>query len=295
MTTPLQIKFLVSPGKRIALLALTFIVGSIVTAVASAVLMRAGSGEKFTAMMRMATVVQDLLMFILPAVATAVMVTRRPASLLGIDRLPRPSAWIAAALALVVSTPLMSEIIALNDAVSFPPGLQWLEQSLRDLEENATATVELMMGAHTIGNLVVNVLIIGVMTGLAEEMFFRGGLQRLIGSTAAGRHAAIWIAAIVFSALHMQFFGFVPRMLLGAFFGYLLVWTGSLWLPVAMHALNNSIYVVLSYATGSGEPPMDFMPRPAAVALSAAATAAALWWLASLSHNHNDNPQPTNP
>ena len=60
-------------------------------------------------------------------------------------------------------------------------------------------------------------------------------------------HIAIWITAFIFSAVHMQFYGFVPRMLLGALFGYMFVWTGSLWVPVLMHFVNNGIAVVVNY------------------------------------------------
>jgi hypothetical protein len=89
-----------------------------------------------------------------------------------------------------------------------------------------------------------SILIIGVLTGLAEELFFRGALQGLFFSTRINRHAIIWIVAIIFSALHFQFYGFIPRMLLGAYFGYLVWWSGSLWTSVAIHALNNSIVAV---------------------------------------------------
>ncbi len=78
-------------------------------------------------------------------------------------------------------------------------------------------------------------------------IFFRGALQRIMATGGVSAHAAIWIAAFVFSAFHMQFFGFLPRLLIGAFFGYLLWWSGSLWLPVCAHALNNTMALVLEW------------------------------------------------
>lgn len=60
-------------------------------------------------------------------------------------------------------------------------------------------------------------------------------------------HVAIWCSAILFSAIHMQFYGFVPRMLMGALFGYMLVWTGSLWVPILMHFTNNVMAVLVYY------------------------------------------------
>ena len=62
-------------------------------------------------------------------------------------------------------------------------------------------------------------------------------------------HIAIWITAIIFSAVHFQFYGFIPRVLLGAFFGYLALWSGSLWLPIFAHALNNSLVVISTWLT----------------------------------------------
>ncbi len=62
----------------------------------------------------------------------------------------------------------------------------------------------------------------------------------------------IWVSAILFSALHMQFYGFFPRMLLGAFFGYLLLWSGSLWLPIIAHFVNNCVAVIFYYLKFNG-------------------------------------------
>ena len=72
-------------------------------------------------------------------------------------------------------------------------------------------------------------------------------MQKLIDEKWQNHHIAIWVTAIIFSAIHLQFFGFFPRMLLGAFFGYLLVWSKSIWLPIYAHFLNNSMAVVAAY------------------------------------------------
>jgi len=69
-------------------------------------------------------------------------------------------------------------------------------------------------------------------------------LQRVIGKWTRNHHIIIWSAAILFSAFHMQFFGFLPRMLLGAYFGYLLYWTRNIWIPVFAHFVNNAFAVI---------------------------------------------------
>ncbi|MDE6391000.1 MAG: CPBP family intramembrane metalloprotease, partial [Duncaniella sp.] len=98
----------------------------------------------------------------------------------------------------------------------------------------------------TAGSTIASILIVGVLAGLSEELYFRGALQRLLATSPLGAHTAVWVTATLFSLMHMQFYGLVPRILLGALFGYLFLWTGSIWLPVIIHALNNSIYI-LSY------------------------------------------------
>ena len=95
--------------------------------------------------------------------------------------------------------------------------------------------------------LIVNILIIGVGAGVAEEILFRGCFQRLLVTGGINHHVAIWCVAFIFSAIHFQFFGFVPRMLLGAYFGYLMYWSKSVWIPAIAHTLNNTMVVITAW------------------------------------------------
>ena len=115
-----------------------------------------------------------------------------------------------------------------------------------------------ILDINTIPQLLFCLLVVGLMAGLSEEMLFRGAMQRTMQDSRLGAHTAIWVTAIVFSAFHMQFFGFLPRMLLGAWLGYLFVWTRSLWVPIIAHTLNNSTVVVMSYLAGKGVVPEGF-------------------------------------
>lgn len=285
-----QLRFLVSPGRRILMLVLTYIVGFIVTGFVATLLMKMGSGGRELAMLRIAAVVQDVFMFILPPLITALIVTRQPVRLLAIGRGPSLQAVCLAVIVMIVSSPFMSWIIELNQSVHFPESLSALEASMRTMEDNAAAAVDALLGAPTPANLVMNILIIGVMAGFSEELFFRGGLQRLLATTKMSPGVAVWISAIIFSALHMQFFGFVPRMLLGVFFGYLLLWSRSVWLPMIIHTFNNSMYVVLKQVTGSGEPEFgDVTNSWIAILVSALLTAAGLWLLYKTTYKTNVN------
>ena len=119
------------------------------------------------------------------------------------------------------------------------------------MEEQAATQTEKLLIANTFGALLFNIFIMAVIPGLGEEFFFRGTLQRII-SDAKGAVWAIWVTAFIFSAVHMQFYGFIPRLLLGAFFGYLLVWSGNIWLPIVAHFVYNAITVVFHYLSNNG-------------------------------------------
>lgn len=275
-----KIRFLIPSGMRLVLLLLTFVVGAVGTGLLSGVLMEAGGPDRKVAMLRIATVAQDILMMVLPALVTALICTRQPVRLLSVERMPEVRQIGLAVLVMLVSSPLMSWIIELNASMHLPESMSAFETKIRSMEDGAAGAVDMILGAHNIPNLIVSILIVGVLAGFSEEIFFRGALQRLLASSHMGNIAAIWVAAFIFSAIYLQFFGFVPRLLLGAYFGYLLLWSGSLWLPVMAHAVNNTLYIILKYTTGSGDlEPASEAGSTAAIAVSALLTAAGLWML----------------
>lgn len=248
-----DIRFNVTPMQRILMLVFTYVVGLVVASILGYVLLRIGGDDRAVAMIRIATVCQDIFMLVLPAVATAVLTCNDAASLLAVNKRPQRPMIVMAIITMVVSAPAMSYIIDLNASMTLPDSLAGLERSLREFETEAAASVELALGAHTIPNLVMSLLIVSILAGFSEELFFRGALQRLLQSLHISPAAAVWIAAAIFSAIHMQFFGFVPRMLLGAFFGYLLLLSGSVWVPIIAHAFNNAMFIILRYFTGEGD------------------------------------------
>ena len=139
----------------------------------------------------------------------------------------------------------MEWLINWNASISFPESLSSLEQLLRSWENSSAQVANTVLDVHNWFSILIGVLIIGVLTGFSEELFFRGGLQGLMVNSRVRPWLAIWIAALVFSFMHFQFFGFFPRLIMGAFFGYLLYWTGSLWNSMFAHILNNSVIVVV--------------------------------------------------
>lgn len=286
-----NLRFTVAPPRRMILLALLFVAGFCIAGVLAGILATLGGETRALAFTRIATVLQDIFMLVLPAVVTALIVTRRPATLLGVDR--SPGLWpVALTIAtMLVASPMMDVIIAWNAHLTLPESLAGVERSLRAAEQSAARAVETILGPHSAGNLAVSLLIVGMLAGFSEELFFRGAMQRILNSAPMSGAAAVWITAAIFSLVHFQAFGFVPRLLLGAYFGYLMLWSGSVWLPIVAHVVNNSLYVILRYTTGSGELDIAGASMPwLAVASSVVLTGAGLWLIRS--HFKTANAQP---
>lgn len=201
-------------------------------------------GSESTASLRWMIVVQDLAVFILPVVLTVIIASTTPWRYICIDTTPSVKMTALTTVCAIVSIPAMNRLVAWNESIHLPASWSGLESVLRDSENAAQAMVQQIMGGSTVWDLIAAILIVGVLTGIAEELFFRGALQRLLQSKFGNKHLAIWSAAFIFSAVHLQFFGFFPRLLMGAYFGYLVVWSGSLRLSIFAHALNNSLVVL---------------------------------------------------
>lgn len=203
--------------------------------------------------LRLTAVCQDVLLFILPPVLTAGVISWMPALFLAVDNFPKPAMTVLGLVTLAVMFPAINWLVDWNESIRFPESLKMLEEAFQKSEADARTSIDMLMGDKTsVGSLIVSILIVGVMAGLSEEFFFRGGIMRLMTTARINTHVAVWVTAFIFSAIHFQFFGFFPRLLLGAYFGYLAVWSGSLWLPVMAHILNNTAVVVSEFGVAMG-------------------------------------------
>lgn len=202
--------------------------------------------------------VQDVLAFIVPAVVAMMIFYRRPWHAMCFDRAPSWKALLVVVLFYVVSLPGMNWLVSVNEAMSLPSWMSGIEQMMRALEDSAAETTKQLLDIDTVGELLACTFVIGLMAGLSEEMLFRGAMLRTMQDSRLGTHVVVWIVSIVFSAFHMQFYGFIPRMVLGVWLGYLLVWTRSLWVPIIAHTLNNSTVVLMSYLAGKGVVPEGY-------------------------------------
>lgn len=155
--------------------------------------------------------------------------------------------WGLVILLTISLMPVNSLIIGLNQALTLPDSLAPLERWIRAKEDQMAELTKFLTTFRTVPQLAMAMLTIAVMPALSEEVLFRGVLQRKFIVWTGSIHAGIWLAAALFSAIHLQFYGFVPRMLLGALFGYLYVWSGNLWVPMLAHFVNNGFTIFLIF------------------------------------------------
>lgn len=209
-------------------------------------------------LMLLSSALQNLLCFILPAWLTAFLCTRSVSDYLGLGDSMHWRQLVGIVLVMAFMTPSMNALVEWNERLHLPDSMHMLEQTMRLMEESAAALTDTLLSDASVWGLVSGILFIGILTGLGEEAFFRGGIQKALCSSGMNHHLAIWITAFVFSAIHLQFFGFFPRLLLGALFGYMYWSSRSLWVSASAHALNNSIVVVFAWLEARGVVNMDF-------------------------------------
>lgn len=194
--------------------------------------------------------------------------------------------WPAAAgLVIICSAPFLSALMAWNAGAHFPTPLHDFELWARAEEDQKTGLTKFLTDFNSPGRLLVGLIVIAIVPAVAEELVFRGGVQRNLVAWFGSRHVGVWLAAAIFSAIHVQFFGFVPRFVLGLVLGYLYEWSGNILVSMAAHFTQNAFQLVLLYLAQGKQLPGAFdpdstqsLPWPP-VLLSAVLTAGLLYWL----------------
>ncbi len=209
------------------------------------------------ALMYVAQVIGVIFLFILPALLFSVFWTKPRIHYLGIAVKPLFSTVILAALGMLLATPLINWLADFNQHMQLPEAFSGIETWMKDTEAKATQLTEAFTKGTSISVLIVNLFVVAFMAALSEELFFRGILQKVLIECTKNKHIGVWVAALLFSAIHMQFYGFIPRMFMGAYLGYLFLWTGSLWVSMIAHFLNNGIAVCLIWLSNRGSISID--------------------------------------
>jgi membrane protease YdiL (CAAX protease family) len=182
-------------------------------------------------------------LFLIPALLAGFLFNGKSLEYLSGKVKPYGLTLLLSVLLVLGSVPVINFLAELNMNISLPDRLSGLETRLRETESEAEKLMELFLSDTSISRFLLNLLMIAVIPAFGEEFFFRGVLQRIFIEWFRNKHVAIFVVAVLFSFMHLQFLGFIPRILLGALFGYMLAWTGSIWVPVLAHFINNAIAV----------------------------------------------------
>jgi len=193
---------------------------------------------------------QHLSMFLIPALAVAFFMRGDIFSYLGLNKKPGMISALLSVLFIVFIIPLNSYLSWLNSGLDLPHWLGWLESWMVDKELESERLTQILMNASNMGILFINILIIAIIPAVGEEFLYRGVLQNIFTRWLRSGNMAVILTAFLFSAAHLQFYGFLPRFILGLGFGYMYLWSKNIWLPVLAHLVNNLVPVILSYFMG---------------------------------------------
>ncbi|MDH6534276.1 CPBP family intramembrane metalloprotease [Parabacteroides sp. 52] len=195
--------------------------------------------------------------FLLPAWGTAWLCSLHPREFLSIGKMPGCKILFLAFIGLLLITPSISLTEFLNRQLELPASLKSIEDWMRTQENTAKELTDLLLRDKNLSSYFFNLLVIAVMAGITEEFLFRGALQSIMGRFTPNHHIVIWGTALLFSIFHMQFYGLIPRMLLGAYFGYIVYWSRNIWIPILLHFINNA--VVMTTMSSERLKEKDFM------------------------------------
>jgi len=191
-------------------------------------------------------------LFLIPALLTGFLIQGKSLEYLSAKKYPAFFTLVLIILLMIVAIPLINFLVEFNVSLSLPERLSGLEERIRKAETDAEEMMDMFLSETSFYGLLINLLMISIIPAIGEEFFFRGVVQRLLTEWFRNYHGAILITAVLFSFMHFQFLGFLPRIFLGVLFGYLFVWTGSIWAPVMAHFVNNTLAVVFFYLYNKG-------------------------------------------
>lgn len=208
--------------------------------------MAGGTDLSYLTGLRIAQTLTTLFMFLLPPLLLAATERIKTTEFYGL-KIPPLQLLFLVFLIMMCALPVMEWVALANQKMVLPDFLKPVEEWMRRKEDEAMKMTVLLLTMRQVWDFIINILMIAMLPAIAEELLFRGGVQRSFLRMFGNPHVAIWLSAFIFSAIHMQFYGFFPRMFLGAAFGYMYLWTGSLWCSMFAHFLNNGYAVCVAW------------------------------------------------
>lgn len=196
-------------------------------------------------------IVNQLGLFVFPPLLFAYWASRKIATYLQLNIKPQLKTIVISIIIIFVALPFISWLGEINRNMNLPASMAGIENWMERMESEANELIIAFLNVKGLSGMMFNVFMIAVIPAVGEEFLFRGVILRLFKEWTNNIHFAVLISAILFSAMHMQFYGFLPRLMLGLMLGYMFVLSGSLWIPMLIHFVNNAFAIVYIYATGS--------------------------------------------
>lgn len=212
--------------------------------------MGAFDNPEYVAASKLIQIVGSVGTFIVPALLFSYLFA---GDLFSLYRFRDPINWVAVFLTvgmMVSVIPLINYLAEVNMRMEFP--IQTIDRLMRSMEADAEKIMRAFTATKSVWGLFVNLLMIGVLAAVGEELIFRGIFQKLLTGMVKNPHIAILITALLFSAFHFQFFSFLPRFVLGIILGYLMYLGRSIWFPIIAHFVNNAMGVIYYYFNSRG-------------------------------------------
>lgn len=197
-------------------------------------------------MLKTSQVVLAVFSFIIPVFVCAYIFDKNITQFLSLSPRVCRLFYILSAAIIVIAIPSINFIAEWNSKLTLPECFAGIEQWMQQQETKNTALTERFLSTSSWIGLLANLFVMAILPAFSEELFFRGLLQKTF-TQRFGIHVGIWLSAILFSAVHLQFYGFFPRMFLGAMFGYFVYWSGSIFPAIAAHFINNAIVVLVAF------------------------------------------------
>ncbi|MFN0032433.1 MAG: type II CAAX prenyl endopeptidase Rce1 family protein [Flavobacteriales bacterium] len=201
--------------------------------------------------LKWANSITQVFSFLLPAVAFYFLFGKKTVNGL---MLRTPGFFALSGIAYIFLSAAWIDVVSRLNEWLLPEGSRFAQWAAPK-EQAAEQLTEVMLTSSNGWDTGITIVSIALLPAVCEELLFRGVLQPLLAKAFRNIHLAIWVSAALFSAIHMQFYGFLPRMLMGALLGYLVVWSGSLWTSMLAHAANNTLAIVtfMTYHSLNGE------------------------------------------
>ena len=210
------------------------------------------SNPRTIAILKYFQVVNQIGIFILPALFYAQLENRDVSGYLRLKGRININYLIISVFIIAASIPAINWLVEANEQMRLPEALSGVEQWMRESEDRAKVLTDSFLNVNTVGGLVINLIIIALLAAVGEEFLFRGVILRIFNDWSQNVHLSVILSAILFSAIHFQFYGFFPRLFLGIMFGYIFLWTGAIWITVVLHFLFNGLTVVAYYLYNTG-------------------------------------------